>query len=261
MKKVILGLVVFLIVIGVIFYLFTQPMVKTANGFFKAVNEDNISKVESYLSEGFRVNTTRQQLVQYLADYNILNHKSVHFGVNRKINFDGKDAGRVGTLNGSIMTKDGEISPLKLVLNKEKEVWKIFSIEKGLTKAEQELKAKKEKVLAEYIRLSRISMHYLGQSVADKNMTVLHQNISKVWQKEVSVKDLNKIYGVFSQNGVNFLALDQIAPVLNFADISKNGVLTLDGYYVAGEKKVHFLEKYIVEDKVWKLVVLSVEIK
>ena len=261
MKKIILGLVAILLAVGATFYFFTQPMVKTANGFFKAVNEDNISKVENYLSEGFRANTTRQQLAQYLIDYNIVNHKSVHFGFNRKIDFDGKNAGKVGTLNGSIMTKNGEVSPLKLVLNKEKGEWKIFFIEKALTKSEQEAKAKKAKVIADYTKLSRISMHYLAQSVADKNMTVLYKNISKVWQKEASVKDLDKTYGVFSKNGVNLLALDQVSPTLTSANVNKKGILTLGGYYVAGKNKVHFLEKFIAEEKVWKLVALSVEIK
>ena len=261
MKKIILGLITIVLLVGAAFFYLTQPMVNTANNFFKAVNEDNISKVENYLSEGFRANTTRQQLAKYLVDYNIVKHQAVNFGFNRKINFDGENAGKVGILNGTIMTKDGQISPLKLVLNKEKGEWKIFFIEKALTKSEQEAKVKKDKVIADYTKLSRISMHYLAQSVADKNMTVLHKNISKVWQKEASIKDLDKIYGVFSKNGVNLLALDQVAPTLTSVNVNKEGVLMLGGYYVAGKNKVHFLEKYIAEDKVWKLVALSVEIK
>lgn len=261
MKKIVFGLVVLaLLVVGGFFFL-TQPLVTTAKGFFRAVNENNMTKVVSYLSQGFKANTTNAQLANYLVSYKIINHKSVNFGLDRKIELQGKERGKLATLKGRITSSDGTTSPIKLTFQKERDGWKIFAIEKKLTKKEQEEKAKEAKIRAEYTQLSRISMHYLAQASHDNNMTILYNQISKRWQKSATVEDLNKSYGVFHEKKINLLALDKVVPTLTTINIDKNNILTLAGYYIAGKNRIFFKQKYVVEDKVWKLVAMGVEIK
>jgi len=265
MKKFLLGFLVLIVALFGIYFYMTQPLVKTANGFFNAIKEDNLTKVETYLSEGFKANTTSKQLAEYLVNYKIVNYKAVKFGLlARRIKVDFNDmnsTGNEGTISGTITTNDGITSPLKLVFQKEKNEWKIFFIEKELSKNEKEESARKQKLISEYTQLARVSIHQLGAAIKDKNMTILHDSISEMWKKQATVKDLDKIYGVFYKKGVNLIVLDKVVPALTTANVDKQGVLTLVGFYQVTGNKVHFTQKYIPENKIWKLVGLSVNIK
>ena len=255
MKKF-LGLLLALIIgVAGTYYYLTLAMVNTADNFFASVKENNLSKAENYLSEGFKKNTPQATLVQYLRNYHISDYQEIHWGYKRVIHM--ADQGKSARLEGVIVDKAGVSSPLVLQLKKEQGVWKIFAIQKVLTDAEK----KEQKILAEYKQMARLSLHTLGEALHDNNMSKFYESISEIWQKETSVKELNKIYGVFKEKGVNLLALDRAVPQLTVASIDKNQILTLGGYYVFGKNRLIFREKYVVQKRVWKLAGLSIEIK
>ncbi len=255
MKKF-LGLLLALIIglVGIYYYL-TLAMIETADNFFASVKENNLSKAEAYLSEGFKKNTPRAALIQYLRNYHIGDYQEIHWGYKRIIHL--ADQGKSASLEGVMVNKAGLSSPLILQFKKEQGGWKIFAIQKVLTDAEK----KEQKILAEYKQMARLNLHNLGEALADNNMSKFYESISDIWQKETSVKELNKIYGVFKEKGVNLLALDRAVPQLTVASIDKNKILTLAGYYVLGKNRLIFREKFVVQKRVWKLAGLSIEIK
>ena len=255
MKKILLVLFVMLLGILGTYYYVTLPMVKVADGFFHSIKENNISKAEQYLSEGFKKNTSIQELSQYLVRYGMNDYQSLRWGYKRVIDIN--KGGKSGHLEGVMTSKDGVRSPIKVLFKKEHGSWKLFALEKVLSKKE----IAQQKLLGEYTKLARISMHYLGKAVSDNNMTILYQNISKFWQKETSVKALKKTYGVFIEKKVNLLALDKLSPKLTGVGVSKKEILTLSGYYSLGKNALYFTQKFIPEKNVWKLVGLSVQIK
>jgi len=260
MKKLLLIFLVAILGIFGAYYYVTLSMVNVADDFFAAVKGKNLAKAETYLSKGFKKNTSSEQLAQYLVKYNMHEYKELSWGYKRIIELDIDNlnkSGKKGSLEGTIVSKDGVKSPIKLQFKLEQGSWKLFALEKVLSKKE----IAQQKLLSEYTQLSRISMHYLGQAINDNNMSQLYDNISELWKKETSVKKLDKIYGVFVEKKINLLPLDKVIPKLTVANIGKNGLLTLSGYYLLGKKALYFTQKYVPENKVWKLAGLSIQIK
>ncbi len=255
MKKILwLLLTVIIGIVGTYYYL-TLAAVETADNFFKAIKENNISKAENYLSEKFKKNTPRSALIRYLNNYHIVDYQKIQWSYKRTLSI--KDQGKSAKLEGIIIDKQGAHSPLIIHLDKENGKWKIFAIQKILTDAEK----KEQKLLAQYTQLARIPLHNLGIALNDNNMSEFYETISDVWKKETSAKELNKTYGLFKEKGVNLLALDRVVPQLTHASINKQKILTLAGYYDLGKNRLTFKEKYLLQKTHWKLVGLSIEIK
>ena len=259
MKKFLLGLMVALVgIVGTLYYITTSNMMSVGDNFFKEINKNDIVKAEVYLAKGFKENTSRNQLLQYMINYNLKDYSSLDWSFYRKDIFENiNNVFKEGSLVGHIKTKSGESSELKIVFKKEEGDWKIFFLEKVLSEEEK----KKEKILADYTQLSRISIHLLAQSTAENNMTKFYNGISKVWHDETTVEKLTKIYGIFIEKKVNLLGLSKMIPKLNNVSINKSKVLTLSGFYTLPKNKIIFIEKYVIENKVWKLAGLSIQIK
>jgi hypothetical protein len=252
MKKFLLVILVILMGVGGTYYYLTLQMVGTAENFFSSIKENNLTKAEIYLSDKFKTNIKRQQLVQYLLQYHLNNYKSINWGYKRVIRLDKK-----GFIEGSIISLEDKPSKLVVEFEKERGEWKISGIKKVLTDIEK----KQQKLIADYTQMARVNIHTLGKAINDENMTLFYQNISTLWQKETTVKDLNKTYGIFKQKGVNLLALDKVVPQLTTASVDNKGVLTLAGVYILKNNRVSFIQKYVAEKKIWKLAGLSIQIK
>ena len=257
MKKFLLVLLVIGLGIFGAYYYITLSMVNVADDFFKSVKAKNMVQAEKYLSKGFKANTSSAQLKQYLVGYKLNDYKELKWSYKRLIDLNSSNFGKSGRIEGTIVSKDNVSSPLKLQFKQEAGVWKIFALEKVLSKKE----IAQQKLLKDYTTLARITLHMLGKAVEENNMTILYNNISTVWQKDTNVTKLNKAYGVFVEKKVNFLPLDKFSPVLTIANIAKNGLLTLAGYYNLGKQVLYFEYKYVPENKVWKLAGLSIKFK
>ena len=255
MKKLLLVLLVAMLGVLGAYYYITLSMVNVADNFFTSVKEKNLAKAETFLSKGFKENTSRTQLAQYLVNYQMNDYKELSWGYKRIIDLETK--GKSGRIEGTMVTKDGVSSPVKLQFKQEQGVWKVFALEKELSQKE----IARKKLLQDYTKLARINIHHLGQAIADNNMSKLYNNISKLWQKETNTTNLNDVYGVFVEKKVNLLPLDQVSPKLTSAGVAKNGLLTISGYYPLSEKALYFTQKYVPENKVWKLAGLSIQIK
>ena len=258
MKKfLLLLLVIGLGILGAYYYV-TLSMVNVADDFFKSVKEKNMVQAEKYLSKGFKSNTTQEQLVKYLVQYKLNDYKELKWGYKRVLDLNTSNFGKNGSLEGTIVSKENISSSIKLKFKQEAGIWKLFTLEKILSKEE----IQKQKLLKDYTTLAGTTLHTLGTAVKENNMTVLYNDISNLWQKETSVEKLDKTYGVFIEKKINFLPLDKFAPTLTKASIAKNGVLTLAGYYRLDKKKtLLFNYTYIPENKIWKLAGLSVQFK
>ena len=255
MKKLLLVLFVAILGIFGAYYYITLSMVNVADDFFTAVKSKNLAKAETFLSKGFKANTSRQQLAQYLLNYKMNDYKELSWGYKRIIDLETK--GKSGSIEGTMTTKDGVSSPVKLQFKQEQGTWKVFALEKELSKKE----ITQQKLINDYTQLARINMHHLGQAIADNNMSKLYNNISELWKKETNTTNLSEVYGVFVEKKVNLLALDKATPKLTVANVEKNGLLTISGYYPLTKKALYFTQKYVPENKVWKLAGLSIQIK
>ncbi len=258
MKKFLLLLLVIALGILGAYYYITLSMVNVADAFFTTVKEEhNITKAEKYLANDFKKNTTREQLAQYLVSYKLSDYNKITWGYKRVLDFDANNFGKTGSLEGTVVAKDNVASPLKLQFKQENGAWKIFALEKVLSKEE----IAQQRLINEYTALARMTIHTLGLTVKENNMSILYNTLSKRWQKETNTTKLNKAYGVFVEKKVNFLPLDKVAPKLTVLNVDKNNILTLAGYYRLGKETLFFKQNYVAENKVWKLAGLALQFK
>jgi len=257
MKKFLLVLLVIALGILGAYYYITLSMVNVADSFFSAVKKQNMIKAEKYLAKDFKKTTSRKQLAQYLLKYKLINYNDITWGYKRVLDFNNSNFGKTGSIEGTITTKDKVTSPLKLQFKQENGDWKIFALEKVLSKKEIE----QQKIINAYTTLARITLHTLGTAVKENNMTILYNSISQRWQKETNTTTLNKAYGIFVEKKIDFLPLDKVAPQLTTLNVAKNGILTVAGYYPLGKQNLYFKQQYITENKVWKLAGLALQFK
>lgn len=81
MKKLLIALAILVVIVaGVLIVVFqmTAGITETADGFFSALQENDISELyDKYLSEGFRTETTLDELKIFLKQSNLIEFQSV----------------------------------------------------------------------------------------------------------------------------------------------------------------------------------------
>lgn len=255
---VIFSIIAIAIIVAVSYLKLNRLPLEQAKSFLSAINENNMSKIESFLSDEFKDRISKEQLADYLILNDFLNHKESNLSVVNDAKYKDKKV-----ISGTIINSDGSASPIKIVLKKEGNEWKIYSIEKKLTQKELVKKSKMLQAKQFYLQLARVNLHYLAQALHDNNMTSFYKHISKKWQEKTTTKKLEENYGVLQKKKLNLLALDKAVPVLTKIDIAKDNLLTIKGYYkiAKSKKRLYFVEKFINENKRWALVALGIVIR
>lgn len=252
--KILLGIVAaFVLAIVAVFY-FTSGMVDTADAFFNAVKQKDIAKAHSYLAEDFKASTDEKALSDFLSKGAILNFKESSWS-NREI------SGGRGELNGSITTDTGGVVPIKMMFVKENDAWKIYAIQKPTAGLQSEDTTLSVPEKSNQVLLVKQSMHDFIVSVEKKNMEHFRGTVSQLWQKQVSVEQLNQAFKSIIDSGANWSVLESFEPKLSSdAKVDENGVLQLAGLYET-KPNVHFKQKYIYEGLAWKLIGFNIQAK
>ena len=260
MKKegIIIALFMVIVAIAAAFYYFSyqQAPKKVAEAFFDAIKKKDMSKIESFLSEDFRKNFSKEELLDYLVLNNFFDYK--------KIQLDRVDSIKgYKVVKGVMHNQDNSSSKIAVFEKKEKGKWKIASLEKKLNPKEVVRKAKLLQIKAFYMQLARKNLHNLAKAIAENNMSNFYHSIAKVWQKKTSPKKLETIFAPFIKKKVNLLALDKVKPILTKIAINKNKILEINGFYkIANSKnRFYFEEKFIKEQKKWALIGIAIAIK
>ena len=247
--------IVVVIVAGIaaVFFM-TSGMEKTADAFFTAVRQSDLTKARSYLSEDFRNSTDDNALREFLSNSAILNFRSASWS-NRQI------SGNRGQLDGVITTDSGGAVPLKLTFVKENGDWKIYALQKpaaGLQSSDASLAVPQP---GEQMALVKQSMHDFLVSVERKDMSHFWSAISKMWQKQVTAGQLSAAFSSVIDSGANWSAIEALDPSLtSAAGIDEEGVLTITGQY-ATTPVLNFGMKYVYEGVGWKLIGFILEAK
>ena len=250
--------VVIVVILGIVSYA-TSGMKTTADDFFGAVKQQDMTKARSYLSEEFKASTNEAALKEFLSRSALLNFKEASWS-ERSVNGDR------GELNGSITTETGGHIPIKLIFVKEKETWKIYGLQKptaGLQSSEPVQQTASTPVAPstpsipnneEQIALARQSMHDFAISLKNKDMEYFRTTISKIWQSQYSTAQLNEAFGKVLQANLDLTVVDPITPILDGdAKMNENGVLTIKGHYPTKPSKLSFECNYVYEGIAWKL--------
>ena len=254
-----------IIIVGIAFYS-TSGIVDVADAFFQAVKEKNISKAHSYLAEEFKATTDEAALNDFLTKGAILNYKEASWDERSTNN------GR-GELSGTITTDTGGTIPIKMAFTKEKDAWKIYTIEKptaGLqsstnntasntptTPTSPTLPSKTEQAA-----LVSQAIHDFAISVNAKSMEHFRQTIAKLWQEQFTTKQLDQAYASLIKADINLSILDNLEPTIeNEAKLDEKGWIALKGTYPTKPSKVYFEQSYTYENGAWKLTEFNINIK
>lgn len=233
---------------------FTRGIVDTTEAFFAAVREGRTDDATTQLSEGFRAATDDQALMRFLDDSQIRRVESATWH-SRSI------SGGQGRLEGALTTEGGGSVPIVIDLVKESGAWKIHRIERAAAGLVEPPMRPEPPAADEARALVRQTTQDFVTSLANGSMAHFHARISRLWQSQYSVAELDQAYRVFLDLDADLGVLDSLEPQIEPAlELDQDGVLTLAGHYVTEPSRVRFSYRYVVEGSVWKPLGLDMRI-
>ena len=252
--KVVIGLVVvFALAIAAIFFL-TADMGKTADQFFGAVKAKDYGAAYQLLSEDFRASTPQPELTKFLDRSALLRFREASW-TNRSI------SGGRGELEGSVTTEGGGVVPIKLGFVKENGKWLIYSIHKPQAGLARDASGKMPSE-AEQVALVKDAMRVFARSVNADDFSEFHKYVAVLWQRQVTVKDLDKVFKPFMENDIDLSPLERVSPAFDGPpSLDEQGVLVITGHFPTKPSRVLFKLSYVYEGVSWRLVGTKVNVE
>lgn len=256
MKKVLIGLVVVLVVIGAIVLLvllLTGGLTRSADEFFTLVREGKAKDAYLSTTREFQASAPEEDFAAFLKNSTIADYESATWSSRSVTN-------KIGELEGSIKTRAGGVIPIKLKLIKEDGKWKIHSIEKvaaGLVKASTEPTVTEPTLPAEddLKAMTNSSVLLLARAINAKDFSEFYNATAKVWQSQVTPEALKDSFIKYIEQNVDLTFVEDNSPEFQEKpSIDENGVLILKGSYPARPSPLNFTVKYIRQESEWKLV-------
>ncbi len=106
------------------------------------------------------------------------------------------------------------------------------------------------------------TMFDLALAIKARDFTGFYNNISALWQKDTTPKELYEIFKSFSDQNMDLTVLQGFNPLFTeepFFD--ENNWLVLQGYYPTQPSIVYFRLEYLNENTAWKLIAINVDVK
>lgn len=121
-KKILIGVVIFIVGVIVLAMVATQGIADVAKGQLKALREGDMIKAYSFTSKDFRSATSLENFQKFVDSYpSLKKNESVSFS-DRETNND------TGLLKGTLKSVDGAATPIEYKLIKENGEWRILSL-------------------------------------------------------------------------------------------------------------------------------------
>lgn len=268
-KKILAGIIVFIVAIVMLVMYATSGMTEVANEFFIHVKTKHYKDAYNMLSEDFQKSTPEEAFKNFLIENALTEYKSASWS-DRSFEND------IGKLEGTVETKSGGKIPLTMSFVKSAESWKIYSIYKPSSGIQTEKESKTITTPVEkptpvtvttpsketLIPLIHESTMLFAQSVNEKSMSKLYNYISNFWRKRTSVKALDKAFDPFYKAGLDLTVLEGITPVLDKqVKITKEGEMIIEGHYPTSPSVIHFRNIYLKENGKWKMSGININIK
>lgn len=259
--KILLGLGLILVLfVGGIFYI-TSDLAESADDFFAMVKQGHLQKAYDGLSQGFKNNTSFEKFKMFLESKSLLSVNETSWTSRSFENSSGK-------IEGSVTTEDGGTVPLKISLVKEAGAWKIHGITTSPVGVPQPQEAGPPATVVlempsndKLVELTRETTSVFGKAVDTKDMSLFRNYISKLWQNQYSVEQLEEAYSSLYKLGAKWASLDNLSPIFHKPpEQDNNGVIIISGYYPTKPDLLTFQYKYIPEGTEWKLLGLSVKL-
>jgi len=231
---------------------YVHKIVDKVEDFFINVKKSNYKNAYNILSNEFIDNLDIESFKEYVLINSLNDSKKVTWQ-----NISITDS--TGLLDGDLVLESGAIIPIALKLIKQETSWKIYYLHIKTLSTKQSFNIPSMQFQTQLVRKS---MKIFGLSVNEASMKKFYTHISCIWKEQCSIKELDDIFGVFFNNGIDLTVLDNHNPILTpLANINKGGVLVISGFYKITSEKIIFNQRYIFEGISWKLLGFGIEFK
>ena len=178
--------------------------------------------------------------------------------------------GRTAKLRGEIVTSEGRSTELLITLNDESGDWRIYSIRTprdrqtgtaanlfGSIGKTSEFTEAIDRPLPDEKAVRAMVVETLlefNDAVQKKSFEDFYRYVSKGWQKQLTIGQLNRAFQPFIENGVNIAGIRDLTPVLDGEPyVTSEGLLFVSGHYATRPYRVIFSLRYIYELPNWRL--------
>lgn len=191
LKKIIIGIVGFIVVVIILAMAATQGIVDVAKSQLKALRNDDVVKAYSFTSKDFQKATSLDDFKSFIAGYpSLKNNDDATFS-------DRETQNNTGVLKGSLKSKDGAVTPVEYAFVKENGEWKILNMklnpagagikQSGILEGENGKTPTSVPAKEENISVGKITDIKLNDQVDDRGVVVKHKDIYSATTSEIFV--------------------------------------------------------------------------
>jgi hypothetical protein len=109
-------------------------------------------------------------------------------------------------------------------------------------------------------RLAEETIDKFDDALDERDFTKFHKYCSRLWQKQVTPRDLKAAFHGFLDKKVRVAEALNHDPVFSPAPkIDENGRLVLQGFYPTEPYKIYFQFSYVAENNAWKLSAIHIK--
>lgn len=187
--------------------------------------------------------------------------------------------GRSARVRGEFVSKRGTTFPLNITLTQDSGAWRIYalkpprSLETGLIENRFSLVGKGPGFVdavnrqpvpdeATVRKMVLDVMLMFNDAVQKQSFAGFYEKISRVWQDQVSERQLQRAFQAFIDKAVDISAITQVEPVFaGPAEVSSDGLLLVAGEYPTKPFRVKFALKFMYEVPRWRLFGIDVSLQ
>ncbi len=165
----------------------------------------------------------------------------------------------VATLEGSMTTRQGGTVPLKVVLTREGDAWRVTSVTgpAGVGAGGVKRPVPPEDRLR---GLTTATLLDFNKALGAKDFTAFHGKSSRQLRQQIAPARFLKEFQQFLDKKIDLAGIKDVQPVFEPAPfVDDEGVLTLSGFYPTQPVRVQFRLRYVYEDPDWKLLGINVK--
>lgn len=186
--------------------------------------------------------------------------------------------GRTAKMRGEITAPAGQKMALVVTLNDESGRWRVFAIRTprnretgmaanlfGSVGRTTEFTEAIDRPIPDDKTVRTLALEtllFFNDAIGERSFEEFYKKVSKTWQKQLTVGQLNRAFQPFVDNNVNIAGIKEMEPVLEGpAHVSSEGLLVISGEYRTTPYRVIFSLRFIYELPKWKLFGIDVTLR
>ena len=245
---------------------------EAAHAFFQLISAGRLQEAYDSAAFAFQAQQSRQLFETTIRETGLNNIVSWTFD---EPELDDRSA----KLRGTFVSKTGTSFPLNVTLTQDAGAWRIYalkpprSLETGLVENRFSLVGKgpgfvdavNRQPVPDEATLKKMVLEVMlmfNDAVQKKSFADFYKKISRVWQEQVTDRQLQRAFQAFIDRSVDLSAIAEIEPVFTTpAEVSSDGLLLIAGEYPTKPLRVRFALKFMYEVPRWRLFGIDVSLK